>query len=124
MPLIPQAIEALRRVEKLGHPTGPKDLVFPSLDGGPFDAGRVRTAFYEGLVAAKLAHLREEPNPMTFHDLRHTFGTMAARVFPLADVQAYLGHSDITTTMRYAHHVPRTDAATRLAMAFDADIAV
>jgi integrase len=35
VPLIPQAIEALRRVEKLGHPTGPKDLVFPSLDGGP-----------------------------------------------------------------------------------------
>jgi hypothetical protein len=49
----------------------------------------------------------------TFHDLRHTFGTMAAQVWPLHDVQAFMGHADITTTMIYAHHVPTHDAAAR-----------
>lgn len=121
VPLIPLAIEALERVRAAALATGPLDLVFPSLDGGMFDAGRVRTAFYDALDAADLGYLREKSNPMTFHDLRHTFGTIAARAFPLADVQAYLGHSDISTTMRYAHHVPRNDAARVLAAAFDAD---
>jgi hypothetical protein len=30
------------------------------------------------------------------------------------DVKAYMGHADIQTTMIYAHHVPRHDAADRL----------
>ena len=50
----------------------------------------------------------------TFHDLRHTFGTLAAQVWPLHDVQAFMGHADIQTTMRYSHHVPKRDAAARL----------
>ena len=50
----------------------------------------------------------------TFHDLRHTFGTLAAQVWPLHDVQAFMGHADIQTTMRYAHHVPKHDAAAQL----------
>jgi integrase len=91
VPLMPQALACLERVSKLGHPTGPNDLVFPSLGGGLFDAGRVRAAFYRGLRDAGFGYLREKENPMTFHDLRHTFGTIAARIFPLADVQAYLG---------------------------------
>ena len=49
----------------------------------------------------------------TFHDLRHTFGTLAAQVWPLHDVQAFMGHADIQTTMRYLHHVPKHDAAAR-----------
>ena len=45
-----------------------------------------------------------------FHDLRHTFGTLAVQVFPLTDVKAYMGHADIATTMIYVHHVPQVDA--------------
>src|SRR5262249_39820364 len=55
----------------------------------------------------------------TFHDLRHTFGTLAVQVFPLVDVQAYLGHAHIQTTMRYAHHVPKHDAAKRFTQAIE-----
>ena len=58
---------------------------------------------------------------MTFHDLRHTFGTLAVRRLPVTDVQAYLGHADIATTMRYVHHVPRHDAARQLSAAFAPD---
>jgi integrase len=48
-----------------------------------------------------------------FHDLRHTFGTLAVQVWPVTDVQAFMGHSDIKITMRYVHHVPKHDAAER-----------
>jgi integrase len=35
-----------------------------------------------------------------FHDLRHTFGTrMAAAGIPIRTLQAWMGHSDIKTTM-------------------------
>ncbi len=46
-----------------------------------------------------------------FHDLRHTFGTIAVQAFPLTDVKAFMGHADIQTTMIYVHHVPQHDAA-------------
>ncbi|MCW3007391.1 MAG: site-specific integrase [Solirubrobacterales bacterium] len=121
VPLIPQAVTALDRVSKL-YPNGPDDLVFPTRGVGMLEAGRVRDAFYEGLKQAKLGHVRAEPNPMTFHDLRHTFGSIAVRVFPVSDVQAMLGHADIATTMRYVHSVPRTDAAAKLASAFGSDL--
>jgi hypothetical protein len=42
-----------------------------------------------------------------------TFGTLAVQVWPVTDVQAYMGHADIKTTMRYVHHVPKHDAAER-----------
>ncbi len=41
------------------------------------------------------------------HDLRHTFGTYAvASGVPIRDVQAWMGHSDIQSTLIYAHHAP------------------
>lgn len=122
VPLIPQAIAALDRISKAGYPTGPDDLVLPTRGDGMLEAGRVRDAFYRGLASAGFAHLRVKDNPMVFHDLRHTFGTIAVRVFPLTDVQAMLGHADVQTTMRYVHSVPRTDAAKLLAKAFEADL--
>ncbi len=40
-----------------------------------------------------------------FHDLRHTVGSrILAELHDLKAAQDYLGHSDISTTLRYAHH--------------------
>jgi integrase len=58
---------------------------------------------------------------MRFHDLRHTFGTLAVQAFPLSDVAAFMGHADIQTTMLYVHHVPKTDAAARLAAVMESN---
>lgn len=32
-------------------------------------------------------------------------------VWPLHDVQAFMGHADIQTTMIYVHHIPKANAA-------------
>ena len=61
---------------------------------------------YDALDAAGLPRMR-------FHDLRHTFGTLAVQAFPLIDVKAFMVNADIQTTMIYAHHVPEHDAADR-----------
>jgi Phage integrase family len=57
---------------------------------------------------------------MRFHDLRHTFGTIAVQAFALTDVKAFMGHADIQTTMIYVHHVPQHDAADRLSRLLEA----
>lgn len=44
---------------------------------------------------------------VTFHELRHTFGTqMAAAGAPLRAIQEWLGHADAKTSEIYAHYAP------------------
>ena len=44
---------------------------------------------------------------ITFHELRHTFGTqMAAAGAPLRAIQEWMGHADAKTTEIYAHYAP------------------
>jgi integrase len=113
LPLIDQAAAALDALTRRGYLTGPDDRVFLSPSGNALDDGDIRDGFYAALGAAGLGHLREKEQPIVFHDLRHSFGSMAVQVWPVTDVQAYMGHADIKTTMRYVHHVPKHDAAER-----------
>jgi len=46
--------------------------------------------------------------PIGWHTLRHTFASHVATVAPLHALQSLLGHSSISTTMRYAHVAPST----------------
>ena len=73
-----------------------------------------RDALYAALEAAGIGRDRGTGKLLVFHDLRHTFGTLAVQAFPLSDVQAYMGHADIATTMIYVHHTPQHAAADRL----------
>ncbi|MDX6701997.1 MAG: hypothetical protein QOK49_1020 [Baekduia sp.] len=132
VPLIPQAaatLEALTRRrldpdDENAEPVyvGDLDFVFASFDGRMADIEPARAAFYRALAAVGLGHLREQRPPIRFHDLRHTFGTLAVRVFPLSDVQRWMRHADIKTTMRYVHYVPQHDAARRLGEVFAVEL--
>lgn len=55
---------------------------------------------------------------MCFHDLRHTFGTLAAQGFDLVNVQAMMGHADSRTTSRYLHARPAAEDAAKLSRIF------
>jgi integrase len=114
VPLVDRAAEVLDALSRRDRWTGELDRVFVNALGGPVDGGRLRIRFREARDRAALKALR-------FHDLRHTFGTLAVRVFPLTDVKAYMGHADIQTTMLYVHHVPQHDAADKLSAALRAD---
>ena len=110
VPIIDQVARALDELSRREHFTGDEDLVFCNQVGEHFEDSALRRRFYTAREAAGL-------NPIRFHDLRHTVGTLAVQVFPLSDVKAYMGHADIATTMIYVHHVPQHDAADKLSKA-------
>jgi integrase len=56
--------------------------------------------------------------PLRFDDLRHTFGSLAINRASIVQVQAWMGHADAKTTMRYLHHKSQEDEAELLADAF------
>lgn len=119
VPLIPQAARALDALSRRPSFVGASDRVFASETGAPLPEGAARIALYDALHAAGLGHLRERAIPFRWHDLRHTFGTLAAEAFAIRDVMAYMGHEDISTTLIYLHHVPQNDAADRLGALID-----
>jgi integrase len=49
-----------------------------------------------------------------FHDLRHTFGSLAVREFDLVAIKNMMGHAKLSTTERYLHTKPRPDDAAKL----------
>ncbi len=117
VPMIDQVATALDQLSRRAGWTGGDDLVFVSPAGDHIEDSALRRRFYAALDAASLKRLR-------FHDLRHSFGTLAVQVFPLTDVKAYMGHADIATTMIYVHHVPRNDAAEKLSAALQDSVSV
>jgi integrase len=70
--------------------------------------------------ATRLALARADLRPLRFHDLRHTFGTLAVGKAEVPAVQAWMGRSHIGTTMRYIDHRDRGDETRLLAEAFRA----
>ena len=114
VPLIDQAAVALDGLSRRAAFTDRDDLVFCTAVGGHVTDDTMRDGFYAALEQAGLGERRLGADPMVFHDLRHTFGTLAVEAWPLHDVQAYMGHADIQTTMIYVHHQPKAAAADQL----------
>ena len=112
VPLVDQAARALDELSRRERWTADEDRVFVNHLGEHIEDSALRRRFYRALDSAGLKRIR-------FHDLRHTFGTIAVQAFPLTDVKAFMGHADIQTTMIYVHHVPQHDAADRLSRLLD-----
>jgi integrase len=95
------------------------DDVFCTGFGDRVSGEAVRAVFYAALVRAGMGHRRDEVDshgneqtPIRVHDLRHSWCTWAVNVWPVTKVQAYAGHRDIKTTMRYVHHQTKAEDAT------------
>ena len=104
------AVEALRRqrvrLAELRLRAGPAwadhDLVFPNTSGAPLSASTLQHGLFPRLLArAGLPRIR-------FHDLRHTYATLALRNGESPKVvQETLGHASVTITLdTYSHVLP------------------
>ena len=114
-PMVDEVMRALDGLSRRGHLAGAGDLVFCGAAGGHGDEWVIRRQFYAALERAELPKIR-------FHDLRHCFATIAVQAFPLSDVQGYLGHANVSTTMRYVHHTPAAGDAARLGAVLAGDV--
>jgi integrase len=111
VPMVPAVAQALAALGQREHATGDDDLVFPGDVGGYLDASAMRRRYVGAQRRARLKALR-------FHDLRHTFGSLAINRASLVQLQHWLGHADMKTTARYLHHKSRADEARQVASAF------
>jgi integrase len=115
VPMVDDVARVLAKLLQRERFTSPDDLVFCNEIGGSIDGSALRRRYKAAQKRAKLPEIR-------FHDLRHTFGSLAAREPGTAprELQAWMGHADARTTARYTHHRPRTGEARRLSRAFKA----
>jgi integrase len=115
VPMVPEVAAALAKLGQREDDTARDGLVFPGITGEYLDGSALRRRF---AAAQKRAGLR----PIRFHDLRHTFGTLAVRgAESIVELQSWMGHAEVRTTMRYTHYREQHDAADRLAAAFEPD---
>lgn len=101
---------------QVGDGDGPNPYVFPSrkVPGQPVEG--VRGAWARAKKAAGL------PEDLRIHDLRHSFASVLANLgTPLNEIGTVLGHTQLSTTLRYAHHAPQRliDTATTASRAWN-----
>ena len=112
VPMVGEVATALAKLLSREEFTGDDDPVFVGRDGGYLDASALRRRF-------KTARDKAELPPLRFHDLRHSFGSLAARkAESVTELQFWMGHADAKTTQRYTHYRSRGGEAARLAEAF------
>jgi integrase len=101
VPLASRLGAALERHREASVYAADEDLVFAHPETGHvLDPSKLRRRFGEALGRAGLHRI-------TFHELRHTFGTqMAAAGAPLRAIQEWMGHADAKTTEVYRHYAP------------------
>jgi integrase len=91
----PQLVRTLRAVVHLRGP-----LMFCTEAGEPLTGDMLKCPWRRITRASGLPYIRA-------HDMRHSFASqLVIAGAPLKAVQELLGHSDIKTTMRYAHLAP------------------
>ena len=103
MPMADSVAGELERHFQRSRFRGDSELVFcHPQTGNPLDPSKLRKRFVSALQRAGV-------NQITFHELRHTFGTqLAAAGVPLRTIQEWMGHADAKTTEIYRHYAPDT----------------
>jgi integrase len=112
VPMVQEVAKALARVLQRDRFTSADDFVFVGIDGRYLDGSALRRRYRAAQKRAKLQAIR-------FHDLRHTFGSLAiTQAESVRELQDWMGHADARTTARYVHYKPRKSEARRLGQAF------
>jgi integrase len=113
VPLASRVAEALGELRGRSLYPADGDLVFGHPETGhPLDRSKLVRRFRAALGRAGVRRV-------TFHELRHTFGTrMAAAGVPLRTIQHWMGHADAKTTQVYAHYQPSDAEAETIDSAF------
>ena len=113
VPMAERVAEALAELRENSPYSADEDLVFCHPETGrPLDRSKLIRRFKAALVRAGV-------HAITFHELRHTFGTrMAAAGTPLRTLQHWMGHADSKTTQVYAHYQPSANEAEAVDRAF------
>ena len=83
-----EQVKTLLKAHRKTVPHDRADLVFPGERAEYLDGAALRRRYKKALEKAKLRKLR-------FHDLRHTFGSIAIDQATIVQVQAWMGHADI-----------------------------
>ena len=101
VPMATKVADALRELHAVTPFPRDKDLVFAHPEtGNPLDRSKLTRRFAQAIA-------RADVNRVTFHELRHTFGTrMAAAGVPMRTIQEWMGHADMKTTQVYSHYSP------------------
>lgn len=121
VPMAPQVAGALDRLLRAQGWANDHEarcgLVFPHPATGSFyDASKMRKRFDTAIATAGVPRI-------TFHELRHTFGTtMAAKGIDVRRLQEWMGHADLKTTLIYLHHAPRREDAAAIGRAFEVEV--
>ncbi len=113
VPMAERVAVALRELRERSAYRSDRDLVFCHPESGkPLDRSKLVRRFKQALDRAGV-------HQITFHELRHTFGTrMAAAGTPLRTLQHWMGHADSKTTQVYAHYQPSEQEADAVDRAF------
>jgi integrase len=113
VPMAERVADALRSLRSESVYSRDRDLVFCHPDTGkPLDRSKLVRRFKQAIDRAGVHRI-------TFHELRHTFGTrMAAAGTPMRTLQHWMGHADSKTTQIYAHYQPSDQEADAVDRAF------
>jgi len=113
VPMADRVATALRELRERSVYARDRDLVFCHPETGkPLDRSKLVRRFRQALDRASVHRI-------TFHELRHTFGTrMAASGTPMRTLQHWMGHADSKTTQIYAHYQPSDQEADAVDRAF------
>jgi integrase len=113
VPMAERVAIALGELRERSYYAHDRDLVFCHPETGkPLDRSKLVRRFKQAIDRAGVHRI-------TFHELRHTFGTrMAAAGTPMRTLQHWMGHADSKTTQIYAHYQPSDQEADAVDRAF------
>lgn len=105
--LAPQVEKAIRAYLKTRGTVAGDDPLFASTSNNGF-GGRMSTKAISTLAKASMVNVGLESDRLTAHSMRHTAGTLALlRGASVREVQQLLRHSNLNTTLLYAHDLDR-----------------